>query len=104
VLQKLLIVLVWFLSARNKEAKMKNTDLIQTWKYRSVHRSTEETGRVELRFTETLDFCKRTVKVHVRGIQEGERVDETSTRPLASSVTPEAAAEYRARAGYVRVG
>ena len=77
--------------------------MIQTWQIRFTQRATEVGGLVKLVITETLDFNKRVLTSHSRGMQEGFPVNETVTSDILAHVTPDASARYRATHGYTRI-
>ena len=81
---------------------MTNADRKQTWKsYTNSY--APEFGRVKYTTTEILDFDTLTCETRSVGTDDGERFDQKGSYTFAAECTPEGAAEYRVRNGYVRV-
>lgn len=82
---------------------MNPTDTKQTWTFNVKREANEAFGSVDYIVTEELNFDTRTIKTMTWGRAEGERISQTCTDTIDTSVTPEAAANYRAKNGYKRI-
>ena len=82
---------------------MTNATLTFRWVDRS--RGDENVGPAELTYTDVVDFAAREVRSTVVGYCDGERVNQSSVRPLPADFTgtPESVADARRLGGWTLV-